>query len=197
MRIVLATKNPGKLRELRELADGHLTVEFDLAPDNFDPEETGSTFMENALIKAREAARMCNQPALADDSGIVVDALNGEPGIRSARYCDGDDRDRRLKLLQEMEAVPEGKRQAAFVCAMALVDKSGRILHTSEGRWPGRIGFKERGENGFGYDPIFLMPTEDTTSAELSRDEKNKLSHRGQAFRAMLDYLSREQIRDA
>jgi len=189
MRIVLATHNPGKLRELQEMAGeaGHL--EFVLAPPELDVDETGSTFAENALIKAEAAAKLTGLLALADDSGITVNALQGRPGIRSARYCQGTDRDRRLKLLNEMQSVPDGKREAAFVCAMALCDKDGRLLQAVECSWPGRIGFSERGENGFGYDPIFLLENEDTTSAEISAQRKNELSHRGQAFRKMLSFL--------
>jgi len=190
MDLVLATKNPGKLRELKELASQFAWLHLELAPDDFDPEETGSTFIENAIIKATAAAEMTGKLAIADDSGITVAALNGAPGIRSARYCPGTDIDRRRKLLKELEAVAEGNRDAAFVCAMALCDGEGRVLHTTQAEWPGVIGQDERGENGFGYDPIFIVPDLGLTSAQISPEQKNQRSHRGQAWRSMLTFLN-------
>ncbi len=189
MRIVFATKNPGKLRELNELAAGNNGLEFVLAPDDFEAVENGSTFLENAMIKARIAAQTTHSFAVADDSGIEVDALDGRPGIHSARYWHGDDRSRCLRLLEEMKDMPEGKRDAAFVCAMALSSPTGQILHTTFARWRGVIAFAERGGNGFGFDPIFFLPDEGVTSAELSPSHKNRISHRGQAFGEMLSYL--------
>lgn len=189
MKIVLATKNPGKLKELLELAGGAPWLDLVLAPAEFDPEETGSTFLENATIKASAAARLTGLTAVADDSGLVVEALNGRPGIHSARYCEGDDKARRKKLLAELKDVPAGQRQAAFICNMAVANPDGRVVQTAEGVWPGEIGFVERGENGFGYDPIFCLPGRDMTAAELPPSEKNVLSHRGQAWRAVLSYL--------
>ncbi len=191
MKIVLATKNPGKLKELVEIASSS-NIDLVLAPADFDPEETGSTFTENAIIKASTAAKMTGLLAVADDSGIVVDALDGRPGIHSARYCPGDDRDRRLKLLDEMKVVPEGRRQAAFVCAMAVCEPDGAVIFTSECTWRGRIAFDERGENGFGFDPIFYMEDADITSAQLSPERKNQLSHRGQAWRQVLAFLEKK-----
>lgn len=190
MNLVLATKNPGKLRELKELAQVFDWLELQLAPDEFDPEETGSTFIENAIIKAKAAAEMTGQLAIADDSGIAVDALNGAPGIRSARYCPGSDIDRRRKLLKELQSVPDGERGGAFVCAMALCDSDGNVLHTSLREWRGVIARDERGENGFGYDPIFYLPDLNLTSAEISPEQKNARSHRGQAWRDMLVFLN-------
>ncbi len=187
MKLVLATKNPGKLKELQELAGSSSGINFVLAPDEFDPEETGSTFLENAIIKARAASEMTNLPAIADDSGIVVDALDGRPGIKSARYCEGDDGARRKKLLNEMKTVSDEKRQARFVCALAMSDAKGDIVFTTQAAWEGKIGYEERGSNGFGYDPIFLPDGEGgSTAAELSSESKNSQSHRGQAFRTFL-----------
>ncbi len=190
MNLVLATKNPGKLRELKELASQFDWLRLELAPDEFDPEETGSTFIENAIIKAAAAAEMTGKLSIADDSGITVEALNGAPGIRSARYCEGTDIDRRRKLLKELEAVPDGQRAGAFVCAMALCDGDGKVLHTTQAEWPGVIGRDERGENGFGYDPIFFLPDLELTSAQISAEQKNARSHRGQAWRSMLIFLN-------
>ncbi|HEY9677128.1 MAG TPA: RdgB/HAM1 family non-canonical purine NTP pyrophosphatase [Drouetiella sp.] len=190
MKLVLATQNPGKLKELKELASQFDWLELELAPPEFDPEETGSTFIENAIIKAKAAAEMTGKLAIADDSGIAVDALNGAPGIRSARYCDGTDVDRRRKLLQELESVPDGERGGAFVCAMALCDSNGKVLHTTLEEWRGVIARDERGQNGFGYDPIFFLPDLGLTSAEITPEQKNARSHRGQAWRAMLTYLN-------
>lgn len=201
MRIVLATKNPGKLKELNELAQGRLEgLELILAPDQFDPEETGTTYLENAIIKAREAARMTGLVSIADDSGIEVAALGGRPGIHSARYCEGNDRDRRLKLLDEMKDVPAGERQAQFVCWMAICDPNDKsqdqsIIYKAEGIWRGRIGFDERGAGGFGFDPVFYETDSDVTAAQLPAVEKNLKSHRGQAWREVLGFLEKTFIR--
>lgn len=191
MKLVLATKNPGKLKELKELALDLDWLELVLAPDDFDPEETGQTFMENSIIKSRSAWQMTGEMSLADDSGISVQALNGAPGIHSARYCEGSDADRRHKLLQTMADVPDDRRQAAFVCAMSLCSPTGEILHGSEARWEGIIAREERGNNGFGYDPIFYLPDMARTSAELTSQEKNERSHRAQAWADMLRFLSK------
>jgi len=192
MKVALATRNPGKLKELRELAGDSPWLELILAPDSFCPEETGSTFEENALIKARAAAQLTGLPALADDSGLVVEALGGRPGIHSSRYCAGTDADRRAKLLDELKDVPEGRRSAQFVCNMVVCEPSGGILYATDGIWRGRIGFLERGENGFGYDPVFYLVDQDQTAAELGSAEKNRLSHRGQAWRKVFSYLARQ-----
>jgi XTP/dITP diphosphohydrolase len=191
MDLVLATSNPGKLRELRALATSMPGLNLVLAPPGFNPEETGLTFIDNAILKAEEAARQTGTLTVADDSGICVDALDGRPGIYSARYAPGDDRDRRLKMLEEMAAVPEGKRQAAFVCAMAVVDGNGQVIFTCENRWPGVLAFAEKGEHGFGFDPIFCpLDSGGLTSAELDPAIKNELSHRGQAWREVLNFLA-------
>jgi XTP/dITP diphosphohydrolase len=189
MQVVLATKNPGKLRELKELSSNTPDLDFVLAPADFDPEETGTTFVENAVIKAKAAALATGLHALADDSGLEVDGLGGRPGIHSARYCEGTDADRRHKLLAEIKQNAVADRNAAFVCAMAFCAPDGSVLYTTEARWPGTIGDQERGENGFGYDPIFYLPEKNKTAAELSSDEKNKLSHRAQAWTKMLTHL--------
>jgi XTP/dITP diphosphohydrolase len=196
VKIVLATKNPGKLRELSDVAESYAGLEFVLAPDEFDPEETGSTYIENAIIKAKEAARMTNMVSVADDSGLSVDALGGRPGLHSARYCQGTDGDRRRKLLDEMKSIPEGERQAQFVCWMAVCDpKDQSIIYRAEGVWKGRIGFDERGTGGFGFDPIFYENDSDVTAAQLPAVEKNLKSHRGQAWRQVLDFLEKRFIR--
>lgn len=187
MKVVLATKNPGKLKELQELASETPEIEFALAPPSFDADETGKTFLENAIIKAQEAARLTGCYALADDSGITVEYLDGAPGIHSARYCEGSDTDRRRKLMREVGNAED--RRAAFICAMALSSPQGEILHSSLGRWFGEIGFDERGQNGFGYDPIFWLPEMQKTAAELSSEMKNRISHRAQAWRQMASFL--------
>lgn len=193
MKLVLATHNQGKIREFSQMAAAH-GIELLPIPEELDPEETGLTFMENALIKARAAAKATGLPAVADDSGLVVEALDGRPGILSARYCEGSDADRRLKILEEMVSVPAGKRQAAFVCAMALGLPDGSILKTTEDRWRGSIGYDCRGENGFGYDPIFQLDGRVETSAMITNEEKNTLSHRGKAWRNILDFIRSQPI---
>jgi len=192
MKLCLATKNPGKLKELVKIAqefDETKDLELVLAPPEFDPEETGSTFIENAIIKAREAARLSGLTAVADDSGLCVDALGGRPGVLSARYSEGDEAKGREKLLAELKDVPLGKRTAAFVCAMALSNPDGSIKLQVQKDWQGSICTTEKGNNGFGYDPIFLPNGLNITSAEMSPEDKNRLSHRGQAWRAVLANL--------
>lgn len=190
MKIVLATSNPGKLEELLALSQ-ELAPELQLvlAPPGFNPEETGLNYIENALIKAREAAQLCGLPAIADDSGLEVDALDGRPGIHSARYCPGTDADRRRKLIDEVSSCGRPERGAAFVCAMALVDADGNELYTCQVYWPGTIGLEEKGSNGFGFDPLFYPDGLSETAAQLSSSHKNKISHRGQAWIKMLSGL--------
>lgn len=201
--LVLATKNPGKLKELLALSallqteqSEHSKLELDLhlAPDEFDPEETGDTFIANAVIKAQAAAQMTGKLSLADDSGLTVEAMDGRPGIYSARYCAGTDADRRTKLLGELKDVPVGKRQAAFVCAMALVSGSGETLFTCHVDWQGVIDTVEKGSNGFGFDPLFVPDGYDITTAEMDSAIKNSISHRGQAFQQVLNYLRSSDI---
>lgn len=189
-RCVLATKNAHKVRELRDiLADAGTPVELvglDAYPDAPDVAETGLTFAENALLKAHAIARFTGLPAIADDSGICVDALNGMPGVFSARWSGrhGDD-DANLKLLlAQIADVPDDRRGGAFVCAAALATPDG-TEHVVEGRLPGRVIREERGANGFGYDPIFVPEGREETTAEMPPEEKNAISHRARAFRAL------------
>jgi XTP/dITP diphosphohydrolase len=193
MDLVLATTNVGKLRELQVLALAMPELHLILAPEGFDTEETGSTFIENAVIKASEAARQTGKLSVADDSGLCVEALDGRPGLYSARYAPGTDADRRHKLLGEMASVPEGKRQAAFVCAMAVVD-GDKVVFTCQSSWPGQLAMAERGANGFGFDPIFLPTDMLQTAAEIEPHLKNDVSHRGQAWRQVLNFLSSHKV---
>ena len=188
MKIIFATGNQGKLRELRAiLAD--LGIEVESMKDagiDVDIVEDGKTFAENALIKARTVCKACGEVTMSDDSGLEIDALGGEPGIYSARYM-GEDTSYHIKnmnLVERLEGVPDEKRTARFVCAIACVFPDGRELICRE-TFEGRIGYEEKGENGFGYDPIFYVPEKGCYSAELSPEEKNAISHRGKALRAM------------
>lgn len=192
MKILLATRNAGKLVELRRLAEGSGVEVLGLAdvPEFPEAPETGATFAENALAKARDAAAATGLPSVADDSGLAVDALNGMPGVLSARWVGrhGDDLANLNLLLGQLGDVPDERRGAAFVCAAALVVPDGpeEVVH---GEWRGRLVRAPRGTNGFGYDPIFVPEGEERTSAELSPDEKDAASHRGRAFRALLPHL--------
>jgi XTP/dITP diphosphohydrolase len=191
--IVLASSNPGKVREINRLLGGlglnaHPQSEFGVA----DAEETGLTFVENAIIKARNAARHTGLAAIADDSGTEVDALNGAPGIYSARYAGAgaSDRANLEKLLQELQGVAASERSARFQCLMVYLRHSDDPTPLiCQGTWEGSILFEPRGENGFGYDPVFYVPTHDCSSAELDADVKNSLSHRGQALRQLVAAL--------
>jgi len=195
MRLLLATRNPGKLAELRRIlaADGPARVQvLGLAdvPEYPEAPETAATFADNALAKARGAVLATGLPAVADDSGLTVDALNGMPGVLSARWVGrhGDDRGNLELVLAQLADVPEERRGAAFVCAAALVTPNGTEL-VEHGQWRGRLVRAPRGTNGFGYDPIFVPDGERRTSAELSPEEKDALSHRGRAFRSLLPAL--------
>lgn len=192
MKIIFATGNKNKLREIREIYEalGHEVVSMKEAGVEAEIIEDGKTFAENALIKARAVAKASGEAAMSDDSGLVVDALGGEPGIYSARYM-GEDTSYRIKnanIIERLEGVPDEKRTARFVCAAALVLPDGREF-VREGTFEGRIGYEERGSNGFGYDPIFYVPEKGCYSAELSPEEKNAISHRGKALRAMREVL--------
>jgi XTP/dITP diphosphohydrolase len=193
MKVVLATTNPGKLREFKELCDNEKWLELRSAPEGFNPAETGKTFHENAKIKASEAARATGCMSMSDDSGLIVEALNGRPGIYSARYCEGSDADRRIKVLSELKNTPEDRRQAAFICAMVVCDPDGQVAFSTIRYWEGLIVKEERGENGFGYDPIFQPLKHRQTAAELTRDEKNRISHRAQAWAQVLNFLKQHQ----
>ena len=198
-RVVVATANAGKLREIREmLADLSIEALPQRALGISDADETGLSFVENAIIKARHASEESALPAIADDSGLLVDALHGEPGIYSARYAghDASDWNNVQKLLGALAEVPKGERTAHFVCVityMAHAKDPAPIVCC--GKWEGRILFEPRGENGFGYDPIFEVPEHNCSAAELSPDAKNVLSHRGQAVRKLVDSLARELSR--
>jgi XTP/dITP diphosphohydrolase len=195
--LVIATNNPGKLREFRELLAGsgfELTTPHDLGY-SFDVAETGATFAENAKLKAIAATKLTGEIALADDSGLEVDALDGRPGIYSARYAGGsrtadgmDEREQCRIVLAELEGVPDERRAARFRCVIAIALPGGQVRY-ADGVVEGRIGYEPRGENGFGYDPIFVVDGRDVTSAELPPDEKNTISHRGQAARRALEIL--------
>ncbi|MFA7388579.1 MAG: RdgB/HAM1 family non-canonical purine NTP pyrophosphatase [Thiohalobacteraceae bacterium] len=192
--IVLASSNPGKVREVNELlADHRITVlpqsQFGVA----DAEETGLTFVENAILKARNAALHTGLAAVADDSGLEVDALNGAPGIYSARYAgeDAGDRANLEKLLLDLADVPEQARTARFQCLMVYMRHANDPTPIiCQGTWEGRILPAPRGEQGFGYDPVFFVPTHSCSSAELEPAIKNALSHRGQALRKLVAALS-------
>lgn len=186
MQIVFATGNPHKLKEIQEIAAGS-DVEFILPPAGFNPVENGNTFEENSFIKAKEAAIMSGMLALADDSGLCVEALGGAPGIHSARYADTPQA-RIDKLLDAVK--PFENRQAKFVCVMTLVDKDGNKVFSATGECKGSIAKQKSGQGGFGYDPVFVVENSGKTMAELSEVEKNKISHRGRALRAVLNYLS-------
>jgi XTP/dITP diphosphohydrolase len=197
-RIVLATNNPGKVREFNAVLAG---FNLEIAPQSAfnvpEAEETGLTFVENALLKARNAALHSGLPALADDSGLVVDALGGAPGIHSARYAGpgADDRANIAKLLAELSGMPAERRTARFVCALALLhyptDPTPLI---SQASWEGVILTELRGANGFGYDPVFFVPSEQCTAAELEPAVKNRLSHRGRALARLAQALALDPI---
>mgnify|MGYP000596413214 FL=1 len=189
-KLVFATSNPHKLQEIKDIA-GDINIEFLLPPNGFDPIENGTTFEENSYIKAKEAAKLSGIVALADDSGLCVEALDGAPGIYSARYADTPQA-RINKLLNAMNK--KGNRRAKFVCAMTLVSPDGEIIFQTRGECHGNIAYKQAGTNGFGYDPIFLVGNGSTTMAELSETEKNKISHRGQALRNVLEFLKDTNI---
>ena len=193
VKVVLASSNPGKLSELRALLKpaGLQVVPQDVLGVE-PPEETGVTFVENALIKARAACAATGLPALADDSGVVVDALGGAPGVRSARYAGegASDSDNLATLLEALAGVDPPERGAAFVCAIVyLRHAQDPCPIVCEGVWRGRILDAPRGDGGFGYDPVFFVETLNRTAAELSRAEKNAVSHRGQALAQLLGRL--------
>ena len=191
-KIILASNNKGKIREFNTMLDGLYEVISMSDRQVEEVPETGLTFVENALIKARNASEQSGLPALADDSGIVVDALDGEPGIYSARYAGnhGDDEVNTQKLLDQMHAIPEGERTARFWCAIVFVEHANDPTPIIIQRgWEGEILRKKVGENGFGYDPIFYVPTHSCASAELAPEIKNTLSHRGRALIALLKEL--------
>jgi len=194
-KIVLASGNPGKIREIQALLAEHPIVpqsDFSIS----DAEETGTTFVENAIIKARHAAKLSGLPAIADDSGLVVDALDGAPGVYSARYAGlgSSDLDNLQKLLKELEGVPEAQRSARFICVLAFMRHGADPTPViAQGVWEGRILTRPAGSNGFGYDPVFWVPTHQCASAELAPEVKNALSHRGQALRNLTAMLKAKE----
>ena len=192
-KVVLATGNPGKVRELADLLSAFgldIVAQTDLGVES--AEETGLTFIENALLKARHAAQITGLPAIADDSGLAVDALGGAPGIYSARYAGeaASDRENLEKLLNALETVPDGERQAQFHCVLVYLrhaeDPTPLVFH---GSWAGEITRSAAGEGGFGYDPIFYVPELGKTAAELSKTEKGAVSHRGKALTLLLEAM--------
>ena len=193
MKVVLASKNPHKLVEISKITEKfgfQLILQSELGVD-IDVEENGTTFEENSYIKAEAVMKATGLPALADDSGIAVDALNGEPGIYSARYGFDDSLDdwgRLLRLLKNTEHVPDGQRQARFVCVITMVTPEGQVIQ-ARGEIHGELTREARGKNGFGYDPIFFYPPLNKTTAELSPEEKNQVSHRANALKVFYDKL--------
>ena len=182
--LVLASHNAGKLKELQAMLGDAIRVRSIGEFSAIEPDETGLTFVENAILKARNAARISGLPALADDSGLAVDYLGGAPGIYSARYADGQgDAANNAKLLDALKDVPDAERGAQFVCALALLRHADDPLPIlCEGLWQGRILHSARGSQGFGYDPLFWVPERDCSSAELTPQDKNRLSHRARAM---------------
>jgi XTP/dITP diphosphohydrolase len=188
-RLLFATTNPGKVKELRGLVgDAVEVVSLKDLPPVPEPVEDGETFEANAEKKARAYAQATGLPSLADDSGLCVDALGGRPGVHSARYAPGDDRARYEKLLGELSSVPEERRTASFRCALCLALPDGKV-RIEVGRCEGRILNGPRGSHGFGYDPVFFIPALGKTMAELTSEEKAGVSHRGEAFRKMRQAL--------
>jgi len=193
MKVVLASKNPHKLVEISKITEKfgiQLVLQSELGVD-IDVEETGTTFEENSFLKAEAVMKATGLPALADDSGIAVDALNGEPGIFSARYGFDDALDdwgRLLLLLKNTEHVPDGQRQAQFVCVITLVTPDGQVVQ-ARGEIHGELTREARGKNGFGYDPIFYYPPLGKTTAELSSEEKNQVSHRANALKLFYEKM--------
>ena len=198
MKLVLATKNPGKVIEFRRIleefgANDLEVVGLDQFPEIGDIEETGSTFEENSLLKARTISKLTGLPALADDSGICVDALGGAPGLYSARYSGNGDTANNEKLLNELKDIPDEMRTAYFICVAAYVRPDG-FERVEEGRFYGKILHKAIGSGGFGYDPLFQPDGLNCSSAELSAQQKDAISHRGIAMRAIAPFIISKKI---
>lgn len=188
-KLVFATKNKNKLAEVQNLIAGS-EIEIIGIEGEFNPEETGETFEKNALIKAGAAAELMKMPAIADDSGLVVDALDGRPGVHSSRYETTDEK-RINRLLGELKDVKPGERSARFMCSVVIVSENGDMLFSATEACEGEIAFSKSGEHGFGYDPVFYLPEKNATMAELTMDEKNTLSHRSKAFKKAMEWLLR------
>lgn len=197
MQVLIATTNPGKIREFRQIGAGQ--IEFsDLTkhPSLPQVQETGNTFLVNACLKASAYARSLNLWALADDSGLAVDALEGRPGVHSARWAalnnaGSGDADNNALLLRQLGQTPDDRRTARFVCALALADPQGRIILTASASVEGRIIREQRGENGFGYDPLFLLDALGKTTAQLAPEQKHRISHRGKALARLRTLMKR------
>ncbi len=185
MEIVLGTGNPSKVFEINKITNDP-EIKFIAPQGEFNPEETGTTFEENSYIKAKEAFDLNHKMSLADDSGLCIEALNGAPGLYSARYA-GTQKAKIERVLKELEG--KENRKAKFVCCMTLLDENGKVIHISKGECHGEIMTEPRGTNGFGYDPIFRPDGYDITIAQMSEDEKNSISHRGNAMRDMIKFL--------
>ncbi len=195
MKLVLATRNKGKIAEIKEILADFQEIELlSLAdfPDLPKIEETGTTFKENAILKAKTIAKLTGHLTLADDSGLTVEYLNGAPGVYSARYAgeNATDAENNTKLLKALEGVPWEKRKAAFVCVIALCSPQGEC-HTCEGRCEGIIALEPKGSYGFGYDPLFYVPAYGKTMAELGSEIKNQISHRAMALKALKPLLKK------
>ena len=195
LNITLGTGNEHKVFEINTIVKslGYDNIIFTPAPEGFNPVEDGESFEENSYIKAKEGAKLSGMTCLADDSGLCIDALNGAPGLYSARYAGSQD-DKIKRVLTELEGVEN--RKAKFVCCMTLVDKSGEIIHRTKGECHGHIIKERKGVNGFGYDPIFMPDNYDITIAEMSDDKKNSISHRGRALREMLMFLGNSELQN-
>ncbi len=189
---LVATGNPHKTEAIRGILAAYPITLTDLSEHDPipEPEETGESFLENALLKSRYYAKMTGFNAMADDSGLEIDALGGEPGVHSARYAGADTphSEKMARVLEAMQDVPEGKRSARFRCVAAVTFPDGRE-YTAEGAMEGVIGFEPKGDGGFGYDPIVYLPELGCTVAELSPEQKDEISHRGKAFRALMEKL--------
>ncbi len=193
--LVLASNNSGKIREIQALLP-----DYEIIPQSevvhTEAEETGLTFIENALLKARHAAQHCHLPVIADDSGLAVDALDGKPGIYSARFAEigANDKDNNDRLLLELTDVPFEERTARFICVLVMLEHAADpVPRIAQGVWEGRILFHPQGSNGFGYDPLFWVPSHHCSSAELPPEVKNALSHRGQALRQLASLLKKSR----
>jgi XTP/dITP diphosphohydrolase len=193
MQLVIATSNQHKADEISKRLPGQFEIVLQSELGVESPEETGTSFVENALIKAKNATRLTGMPALADDSGLCVDALGGRPGIHSARFAGthATDRSNILKLLAEMDGIKN--RKAAFHCVLVYVaSENDPVPLITQGRWSGEISINEQGDQGFGYDPIFFLPEQSKTAAQLSPGEKNAISHRGLALRSLAKKLDEQ-----
>jgi len=193
--IVIASKNNGKIEEIKTYRDSANGIKW-LTYKDFegfpDVEETGDSFLDNAIIKARSIAEHTGKPALADDSGLIVDAIDGKPGVKSSRYAgpDATDKKNRVKLLNALENIKDkSKRTARFICSMILWDPDDGLIFKTDGVCEGMIGFKEKGNRGFGYDCIFIPSGYDRTMAQLGNSEKNRISHRGIALAYFYDFI--------